>query len=187
MGLAIVTILNFIDLITSKTIWILSLGFGIFLSIIGYPKEVVVFVLALCLIDIASKHLSIVVSNYQVFTIKTYLKAWKEKKLTSRAMKNGTGVKVMLYTPILYIANQLTLGNLSESILFANQIGNILYTLLGFIEFSSILENFVDSGHDELLPFLNFLRKKEKEYIEEVTLEDGTKEQKEQPVAEKKE
>lgn len=146
------------NLIFNKTVMAISVILGSLLTAIGYPKEVLAFILVLIIIDIATKQYSIVKKEYKNYTIKNYFKAWKERKLTSRALKNGIGVKTLLYLPILYVAH--TACRLEE-IVFGDVIANTLYTLLVVIEASSIIENFTDCGYTQLIPFLKYLRSKE--------------------------
>jgi hypothetical protein len=156
---------QFVDIIVrffDKGVLLLSLIFGAFLSIIGYPKQVIVFIVALTLIDIITKHISEVIFNYKLLNWHNYIKAWQDRILTSRQLKNGICVKVILYSCILYIANQL--GIIPE-ILFGSEISGILYSLLCFVEISSILENAIHSGRTELIPLYNFFKNKQKEVI----------------------
>lgn len=137
-----------------------SLIFGVFLSAIGYPKQVIVFILTLCLIDIASKWYAIVVSKYGYFSINNFVNSWVCKHLNSRAIKNGIGVKLFIYVPMLYIAHKTSI---IDEMYFGEVISNTLYSLLMLIETISILENLVDSGLDRLKPVLRFFNRKQDE------------------------
>ncbi len=161
------SITEFINLICNKAILGLSLVFGIILSAIGYPKQVLAFILFLTIIDTLTKHYSIVRINYGKFTLQTYCKAWKERKLTSRGLKNGLGIKTILYLPVLFVAHQV---NILDEIMFGHEISNSLYSLLAIIEFRSILENFEDCGVRVLSGILKFIKVKEKSLSEGDTI-----------------
>lgn len=143
-----------------KGILLLSFIFGIFLSQIGYPKQIIVFIVALTLIDIVSKHLSIVIVNYKSLSFSNYIKAWCERVLTSRQLKNGICIKTIMYACLLYISHQL---GIIDGILFGKEISYILYNAIILVEISSILENFIDCGFKSLIPLLSFIKGKQKQ------------------------
>jgi phage-related holin len=149
----------------------MSVILGVFLSAIGYPKQVIVFILTLCLIDIVSKWYSVVVIKYGRFSFYHFFNAWRCKHLNSRAIKNGVGVKIFIYVPMLYIAHK---ASITDELFFGEVISNTLYSLLILIETISILENMVDSGLDRLKPILFFFRKKQ-EQISEMPIEEVKK------------
>lgn len=142
----------------------LSFVLGVFLSAIGYPKEVLSFIFWLIIIDLATKHYSITVINYGRFTVGNYVHAWGDRFLTSRGMKNGLGVKAILYTPILFIAHKLSVV---DEVVFGDAMSNILYSLLMIIEIISVLENLSDAGHKEIKPLIKLFRKKKDELFED--------------------
>lgn len=143
-----------------KGIFLLSLIGSVFLSAIGFPKQIIVFIVALTIIDILTKHLSIVIVNYSSLSFSNYFKAWKDKVLTSRQLKNGIAVKTILYSSILYIANQL---GIIDGILFGKQISGILYSSIVFVEVSSVLENLIAMGGTGLIPLLDYVKHKQKQ------------------------
>jgi hypothetical protein len=147
-------------LLFSKGLIFLSLVFGVFFNAIGYPKEIFIFILTLIIIDLFTKQGSIVIIHYGKFTIKNYMQAWIDRHLTSREIKNGITVKIILYSPFLYIAN--TIGTLPQ-IIYGNLISSVMYTMIALVEISSITENFIDSGHKSLIPFRDFIRSKQKQ------------------------
>jgi hypothetical protein len=148
-----------------KGILFLSTIIGVFLSSIGYPKQVIAFVVGLTILDIITKQISQVIINYKLFTLRNYFKAWKDKFLTSRQLKNGICVKVILYGFVLYSAHQLSV---IPEIYLGKEISGVLYTALCLIEISSVFENFDDSGAKGLKPFLNFFRDKQKQVLGDV-------------------
>jgi len=143
-----------------KTILLLSFIFGIFLSQIGFPKEILLFICILTIIDLITKHLSIVVVNYGSLSLKNYKQGWIDQKLTSRQLKNGVCLKVILYSFALYIANQMLI---IDGILFGKEVSGIIYSALVFVELASILENGINCGCSGLSPFLNYIKNKQKE------------------------
>lgn len=147
-------------LLFDKGLFITSLIFGIFLNAIGYPKEIFIFILSLVIIDIFTKQGSIVIIYYGKFTIRNYIQAWIDRHLTSREIKNGVTVKAILYSPFLYIANTICM---LPQIIHGELISSVMYTMIVFIEISSITENFIDSGNKSLIPLLNFIKSKQKQ------------------------
>ena len=163
MNVFIEHLFNNIRYLFNEVILIISVFFGFVLSHIGYPKEAILFIFTLCIIDIISKWYSIVVINYKCFTFLNFISAWKDKNLSSRAIKNGIGVKVFIYTPILFIAHKTTL---IPELYYRELISNTLYSMLILIESISILENLVDSGFDRIKPILDFFKKKQSQLID---------------------
>lgn len=147
-------------LMFNKMIIILSMLGSIFLNIIGFPKEIIVFIFVLSVIDIISKHLSEVIFTYGSLTWGNYFKAWTDKVLTSRQLKNGITIKLILYSIALYIANQLLT---IDGILFGKEISGVIYSALVFVELASILENGIHGGYTGLTPWLNFIKNKQKQ------------------------
>ncbi|WDV47034.1 phage holin family protein [Clostridiaceae bacterium M8S5] len=160
---------NIFKLCFSKSIWILGSILGIILSEIGYPKEVLIFIVTLIVIDLLSKQYSIIIKNYGKFTISLFYKGWKDKHLTSRALKNGICVKVFLYLPVLYTAHKCSI--LFE-VVYGKTISNILYTVLVLVELTSILENCIDSGFTNLKPILKFLKHKQDNIVSDNNKDD---------------
>lgn len=153
---------DIIQLCLNKGIWLLGTVLGIVLSEIGYPKEILIFIVTLIVFDLISKQYSIVMKSYKRFTIALYFQGWKDKHLTSRSLKNGICVKVLLYLPVLYTANKCSV---LPQIVYGSTISNILYTILALVELTSILENFIDAGFTNLKPLLKFLKHKQDEII----------------------
>ena len=154
-----------LDVITrffDKGILFLSIIGSLFLSAIGFPKQIIIFIVALTLIDLVSKHISIVIINYKSLSISNYIKSWQEKVLTSRQLKNGIFVKTIMYACLLYISHQL---GIIEGILFGKEISYIIYNSIILVEVSSILENGIDMGGTGLVPLLDFIKNKYKQIL----------------------
>ena len=149
----------------NKTLLFLSIVISIFFSAIGYPKEVIVFILVLVIIDLITKQSSLIITKYGQFTIHNYISGWIDKPavLTSRALKNGICVKTILYSPVLYMAHQFTV---IPQMICGNIIANTFYTLLILVEISSIFENFIASGFTFFIPFLKYAKKKQDDIFE---------------------
>lgn len=141
-------------------LWVFSIVFSTVLAQIGYPKDSIIFIVVLICIDLISKQYAIVRQNYNSFSCYFYIKAWMDKKLTSRQMKNGIGVKSILYLPLLYMAHQ---ASIIEEFMFGSTVAQVIYTMLMLIEMASIFENFRDAGHIEFSPLLKLVRNKQKE------------------------
>lgn len=163
-NLVIAQVTDFFGSVCNYIIWLFSVLLGALLTALGYPKEVLVFIVVLIIVDILTKHYSLVRAKYNTFTLRKYFTAWKERVLTSRGMKNGIGVKVILYTPVLYIAHK---ASVLPEIMYGQTISSVLYSFLIIIEVVSILENYVDAGHTNLIPFLKFFKKKQLELFGE--------------------
>lgn len=155
-----------LQVLLSKTIIVVSAIIGGFLSAIGYPKEVVLVILTLVIIDLATKHFSIVVIHYGEFTMRNYWRAWKDRHLKSRIMKNHICVKTILYSPLLYIAHKCTI---MPEVLIGGAISSILYTGLLLTECQSIMENFIEAGYTDMIPFYGIFKKKKNEILGENT------------------
>jgi hypothetical protein len=118
------------------------------------------------LMDIFSKYVAISINSGGL------RKAFKEGKIFSRTLWEGTRVKLITYLSISIMVGasyQLnTLPNTSASI--SQFMATVVYTVLYLREFQSMLENFRDAGADvEWL--LVFTKKKEKEILKEETKE----------------
>ena len=151
------------SLLFNKVILFFSVLGGVLLSAIGYPKEVLMFILTMVVIDLLTKQYAIVKVSYGSFTLRNYCKAWKDKKLTSRELKNGIGVKTFLYMPVLYMAHK---ASVVPEILYGNVISNVMYTLLIIVEFTSMIENFILAGHTLFVPFLKFIKSKQQQILD---------------------
>lgn len=139
---------------------ILSFILGVFLNQIGYPKQIISFIAILAIIDILTKHLSVVIVNYNSLSFSNYIVAWKEKKLTSRQLKNGISIKTILYSGLLYIAHQLSVV---DGIFLGKEISYTIYNCIVLVELSSVLENFIDMGGKELIPIRDYIKNKQKQ------------------------
>lgn len=152
----------YIQLLFNKTIWLLSFLFGIVLTAIGYPKDIVVFIVMLVIIDTITKQCAIIKKHYGKINFKNFLKACITNKISSKLMKTGLGVKVSFYLIFLYIAHQI---RFMPEIIGNVLISNTFYSLLVIIETKSISENFLLCGYKKIKPLLNFLNIKEEEII----------------------
>lgn len=141
-------------------IWLVSLIVGTLGTALGYPKQVLIVILIAIILDTLTKWYSIVTVNYKQFTLPNFFKAWKDKNLTSRALKNGVGSKTIMYLPVLYLAHQ---ASILPQIIGGVTMSNVLYTIILLIEGISIIENFIDCGYTGLTPILNFFKKKQEE------------------------
>jgi len=140
-----------------KTVILLSLILGSFLGAIGYSKSIVLFVAIISIVDIFTKHISLVFANYDYFSLSTYRKAWEDKILTSRELKNGVFCKTAMYSFLLYVSHQLTI---IPEIFLGNEASGIIYTAVCIVEISSIIENFIVMGGTGLIPLLQYFKNK---------------------------
>lgn len=153
-------VIDQLQYLTNGMFWVFSVIFSTILAQIGYPKDSIIFIVVLVCIDLVSKQYAIVRQNYNDFSIRLYGKAWMEKKLTSRQMKNGLGVKSLLYLPILYMANQ---AGCIQDFIFGDTVAQVMYTMLILVEMASVFENFRDAGHIEVNPLLKLINNKQEE------------------------
>jgi hypothetical protein len=151
---------DFFQLITNKFVIMLGFVGGTVLTAIGYPKQVLFFILWLIVADTITKHYSIVVINYKEFTLGNYRRAWKDKNLSSRGLKNGWGIKGLFYFPILFFAHQ---ASILPEIIWGEIISNTIYSMLSIIEMRSIFENFEDAGYKRYSSVFKFISLKEDE------------------------
>lgn len=152
----------YMQLLFNKTIWLLSFLFGIVLTAIGYPKDIVIFIVMLVIIDTITKQCAIIKKYYGKINFKNFLKACITNKISSKPMKTGLGIKVSFYLIFLYIAHQIRcMPEIIGNIL----ISNTLYSLLVIIETKSISENSLECGYKRIQPLLDFLNIKEEEIV----------------------
>lgn len=157
--------LELLQYLTNGVLWVFSIVFSTILTQIGYPKESIIFIVTLVSIDLLSKQYAIVRENYSSFSIRLYGKAWMEKKLTSRQLKNGLGVKSILYLPLLYMAHQ---ASVIKEFMFGDTVSQVIYTMLMLIEMASIFENLRDAGHIEVNTLLKLVKSKQSELEEKL-------------------
>jgi len=154
-----------VDIITrffDKWILLLSIIWTMVLSAIGFPNQIIVFIVGLVIIDLISKHISIVIANYGSLTFKNYFNAWGTRVLTSRQLKNGIGVKTIMYACLLYISNQLAIV---DGILLGQEISYVIYNSIILVEISSILENFIIMGGKGLQPLSDYIKNKYRQIL----------------------
>jgi hypothetical protein len=148
----------------NSTLWIASCIIGVLLSAIGYPKEVVLFILILTFIDIITKLYSLTIINSCCFSFYNFFKTWlKDRIISSNDMKNGIFAKCCIYGVFLFSANYLVICQ--NNVWYAIAISNTIYTAMILLELSSVLENFSDCGYKKFDPFLDFFKRKQKEIL----------------------
>lgn len=113
------------------------------------------------LMDIFSKYVAISVKNGG------FKKAFKNKKIFSRTLWEGTKVKLITYLSIsIMVGASYRLNALPDAFLAVSRfMATVVYTVLFLREFQSMLENFRDAGAD-VDWLLIWTRNKEKEILE---------------------
>jgi uncharacterized protein YacL len=92
-------------------------------------------------------------------------KALKTKAWNSEAMFRKTSIKIVSYLVIQILAG---LSMRFVNIPFvSNIVATVVYSFLFFREFASNVENLIDAGADYLQPLLFWVKKKEKETLQE--------------------
>lgn len=141
---------------------IISTLLTLFLDVIGYPKQVINFVVTLIIIDILTRWMAEVVKVYGLFTFKNFLKAWKNKVLNSKKLKKGLFVKIIFYSIFLYIANQMYIN---DEIIYGKTMSNFIYSIMITLDCISIGENSVDAGISSFKILVQFFKNKERQLL----------------------
>jgi len=100
------------------------------------------------------------------------VKAFKAKAWNSEAMFHKTSIKIVSYLVIQILAG-LSMRFVSIPYI-SNIVATVVYSFLFFREFASNIENLIEAGADYLQPLLFWVKKKEKEALEE-KLDEGRK------------
>ena len=149
----------------NETIMFLSVVFSFILTQIGYPKEIVIVITVLCIVDVLSKWYSVTVINKNCFSLIGFLQTWFiDRKLSSEKFRIGSTAKIFFYGFLLYLAHRLTLC--TDDLIFSNLFSNVIYTSLFLTEAISIIENLTNCGVSQLKPFINFFKKKQNEILD---------------------
>jgi len=150
------------NILSNKFILIFNIVLTAFLSAIGYPSQVIKFIVVLIFLDIITRWYAEVVEGYKYFSFINFLKAWKDGVLNSKMLKKGLFEKIFFYGIFLFVAHQTSI---IEQITFGQVISNFLYSIMIILDLISIGENMVDSGYDRVKPILDFFKRKKKEII----------------------
>lgn len=123
------------------------------------------------LMDIFSKYVSISIKSGGL------RKAFKEGKIFSKTLWEGTRVKLIAYLSIsIMVGASYRLNTLPESFPSVSKfMATVVYTVLFLREFQSMLENFRDAGAD-VDWLLLFAKRKEKEIFKKEGMESEQKE-----------
>jgi len=132
------------------------------ITLIGFPKQVINFIIFLFVMDILTRWYTIVVVNYKYFTFKNFIQAWKDKKLNSKSLKRGIFVKLFIYFIILVMAHQ---AGITNEFIFGQVVSNFLYSILIILDCISIFENLLESGFAGANPILQFFKNKKNEIV----------------------
>ena len=157
-----------------KAVSVLKIVFGFlltFFSYIMFPeqayKNAAIALGIAVLMDIVSKYVAIAATNGGL------KKAFKNEKIFSKTLWEGTKVKLITYLSIsIMVGASYQLNTLPDAFASVSQfMATVVYTVLYLREFQSMLENFRDAGADvEWL--LIFTKKKEKEVLKKGNIED---------------
>lgn len=127
------------------------------LSLIGFPKQIINFIIFLFIMDILTRWYAVVIVNYGQFSLKNFYKAWKDKHLNSKSLKRGVFAKIFIYFVILVIAHQ---AGITQEFIVGQVVGSFLYSILIILDCISIFENLLESGFAIANPILKFFRSK---------------------------
>jgi len=159
-------LLGFLKILKNEMVWLVSLILTTFLSAIGYPKEIIVFIFVLVIADVISRMMAEVYKKYKTISLYYFVISWKgeDKTLSSKKLKYGLFAKIFFYGVFLYVANQTSI---IPEVICGQAISTFLYSMIVVIEFSSILENSIDLGFKRFKPILQFFNKKRDELVGE--------------------
>lgn len=166
MGEIILKLKGFLEFIcqTVQNVYILvsSLIISVVLYLVGYPEkqQVLALMLVMFCFDILTRIIAISKESHGFFRA-----IFITKKLTSRKFINGVLLKIFEYIIILSIAYMITLPN--EFSLIGNSVAVVLYVVLFFYEFISILENLRDAGSKLVEPLLAWAKRKQIKILDE--------------------
>jgi hypothetical protein len=150
------------NILSNKFILIFNVVLTAFLAGIGYPKEIIKFIVVLIICDVATRWYAEVVKKYEHFSLYNFLKAWKDQVLNSKMLKKGLFEKVFFYGIFLFVAHQTSV---IAEMQFGQIISNFLYSIMIILDLISIGENMVDSGYERVRPILDFFKRKKTEII----------------------
>jgi hypothetical protein len=148
------------SILSNKFMLIFNFILTAFLSAIGYPSQVIKFIVVLIFLDVITRWYAEIVKEYKHFNLYYFFKAWRDKVLTSKKLKKGLFEKIFFYAIFLFIAYQVSI---IEQMQFGQVISNFLYSIMIILDTISIFENMVDSGFDSAKPILDFFKRKKTE------------------------
>lgn len=160
LDLVLERIQSFWDYMVYKGGIIFSFILTTILTLIGFPKQVINFIIFLFFMDILTRWYAIVVINYEYFSFKKFIQAWRDRKLNSKTLKRGILVKIFIYFIILVIAHQ---AGITSEFVFGQVISNFLYSILIILDCISIFENLLESGFAGANSILQFFKNKKNE------------------------
>jgi phage-related holin len=112
------------------------------------------------IIDVVSKYYAISVKNGGFFN------SLKTKKITSDSMWRGTKKKIISVLVVMIICG-LSIRFTPQFPQIAIGLSTIAYGFMFYREVQSILENFIDAGHEDLQWFLSLIKRKKKQILDE--------------------
>lgn len=151
----------------AKAVSSVKVSLGFIFSALGYVmfpeqayKSAAIALGVAIFMDIFSKYVAISVNSGG------FVKAFKEGKIFSRTLWEGTKVKLITYLSIsIMVGASYRLNTLPNALASVSKfMATVVYTVLFLREFQSMLENFRDAGAD-VDWLLVFTRKKEKEIL----------------------
>jgi len=142
-----------------------------FLTAIGFPSQTIYFIIFLIICDILTRFHTTVYKHCGCFSIRLFFKAWKEKVLSSKKLKNGLFTKILFYSILLYIAHQC---KISDELYLGTVISNFIYSSIIILDIISILENMGESNF-KMASFIKTFFEKQKDKLIDDNSQDGDK------------
>jgi hypothetical protein len=142
-----------------------------FLTAIGFPSQTIYFIIFLIICDILTRFHATVYKHCGYFSIRLFFKAWKEKVLSSKKLKNGLFTKILFYSILLYIAHQC---KISDELYLGTVISNFMYSSIIILDIISILENMGESNF-KMASFIKTFFEKQKDKLIDDNSQDGDK------------
>jgi len=158
----------------NKAISSLKIVFGFILTFLNYVmfpeqayKNAAIALGIAVLMDIFSKYTAIAYNNGG------FIKAFKNGKIFSKTLWEGTKVKLITYLSIsIMVGASYQLNALPNAFASVSKfMATVVYTVLFLREFQSMLENFGDAGAD-IEWLLLFTKRKEKEILKDEEVDD---------------
>ncbi|MNH66518.1 Holin family protein [compost metagenome] len=114
----------------------------------------------LLILDVATKYYAIAKQNGG------FRKAVRTRKISSDSMWRGTKKKLVSILVVMICCGLLI--RFTEFFpIIAVLMTTVCYSFMGWRELQSVAENMIDAGHDDLRWFLNLIKKKKKDFLDD--------------------
>lgn len=157
-------ILKVVDYVKPTLAFMISI-----ISYVMFPDDAyippTIGLVGLLVMDVITKYYSIAKQNGG------FRNAVKTRKISSESMWRGTKKKLVSILVVMICCGLLMRFTTFLPII-AVLMTTVCYSFMGWRELQSVAENMIDAGHDDLRWFLNLIKKKKKDFLEEKGVED---------------